>query len=358
MKPLLENTLIAKGATSGPNSNVPLGGYFNLSDDNSCGFGSGRDNVADLLLGPLANNGGFTKTHLPQAGSRAIDNGTGFNAPPTDQRDVRRPQGLAVDVGAVEAVVPLVENGHPYVQYNGWRGFKSANANGGYYRMSNVTNDTVTYKFTGTSIQWITRKASNMGKALVTIDGVSKGTFDLFSSSALWKQQIFFGDLTNAAHTLVIKVTGAKNASATDFNVALDGFFVGSSTTTVQESALAVQYNNWLGTKQSAASGGSYRSNGTLGAVARFRFNGTSILFLTARGPSYGKVNVLIDGVLQSSNLDLYSATPQWQYGFQYSGLSNANHTIEIRPTHTKNASSSGYGVVVDAFSGWFTALP
>ncbi len=140
--------------------------------------------------------------------------------------------------------------------------------------------------------------------------------------------------------------------------LALDGFLVGSSTTAVQESALAIQYNKWLGTKQTSASGGSYRSNGTLGAVARFRFNGTSILFLTARGPGYGKVNVLIDGVLQSSSLDLYAAAQEWRYGFSYSGLTAANHTIEIQPTHTKNASSSGYAVVVDAFSGPITALP
>jgi hypothetical protein len=310
------------------------------------------------LLGPLANNGGFTKTHLPQADSRAIDHGTGFNAPPTDQRGIQRPQGLAVDVGAVEATVPLVENAHPYVQYNGWRGFKSTSANGGYYRMSKGTNDTMTYKFTGTSIKWITRKAANMGKALVTIDGLTRGTYDLYSSSALWNQQIFFGGLTNAAHTLVIKVTGTKNASATDFNVAVDAFLVGSSTTVVQESVLGVQYNSWLGVKQTAASGGSYRNSGNLGAVALFRFSGSAITFITARGPSYGKVNVLIDGVIKSSNLDLYAATQQWKYGFQFAGLTNANHTIEIRPTHTKNASSTGYNVVVDAFSGWFTALP
>jgi uncharacterized delta-60 repeat protein len=255
-------------------------------------------------------------------------------------------------------LVPIIQDKHAYVQYDGWRGFSSANANGGYYRMSKIANETITYPFTGTSIKWITRKGANMGKALVTVDGVNAGTFDLYNSSALWNQQILFSGLATGSHTLVIKVTGTRNANATDFNVALDGFLVGSSTTPVQESAVAVQYNNWKGKNQNAASGGSFRSNGTLGAAALFRFNGPSITFITARGPSYGKVNVLIDGVVKSSNLDLYAASQQWQYGIQYSGLANANHTIEVRPTHTKNASSTGYNVVVDAFSGWFTALP
>ena len=100
-----KNTLIAKG-TSGANCTRAVGGSFNLSDDNSCGFGSGRDNVTDLLLGPLASNGGATQTHLPQTGSRAIDNGTGSGAPSTDQRGVPRPQAAAVDVGAVEVAPP------------------------------------------------------------------------------------------------------------------------------------------------------------------------------------------------------------------------------------------------------------
>lgn len=73
----------------------------NLSNDNSCNFGAGRDNV-DVKLGPLANNGGATQTHLPQAGSPALDGGTNVNAPNVDQRGVARPQGAAFDVGAVE----------------------------------------------------------------------------------------------------------------------------------------------------------------------------------------------------------------------------------------------------------------
>ena len=68
--------------------------------------------------------------------------------------------------------------------------------------------------------------------------------------------------------------------------------------------------------------------------------------------------DIYIDGVLKSSNLDLYAATQQWQYWLNYSGLTNANHTIEVRPTHTKNTKSKGYDVVVDSFTGPVTALP
>ena len=100
---MLKNVLIAKGAT-GSNCGfgiAPSSAQFNLSDDNTCGFGSGRDNV-DLLLGPLADNGGTTQTHLPGPGSPAIGNGANAGCPPNDQRGVMRPQGPLCDVGAVE----------------------------------------------------------------------------------------------------------------------------------------------------------------------------------------------------------------------------------------------------------------
>jgi hypothetical protein len=99
--PTLKNTLIAHGS-KGENCYNLTGSSFSLSDDGSCSFGTGRDNV-NLLLGPLANNGGLTPTHLPQPGSPAIDNAGGADCPPTDQRGFTRAgQGIACDVGAVE----------------------------------------------------------------------------------------------------------------------------------------------------------------------------------------------------------------------------------------------------------------
>ena len=357
---MMLNTLVAKnpGGNFGSSFDTTIFGDHNLSDDNTFGFagrGIGADNVTNLLLGPLANNGGLTMTHMPQPGSAAIDAGTSNGAPSTDQRGVTRPQLAGFDVGAVE-YLPLIDSTSKNIQYDGWVGISDRFASGGYYRASHTANDMISYGFGGTSIKWITRKGPEMGVASVVIDGVNKGNFDLYNSSTLWAQQVLFSGLPSGAHRIAITVTGTKNPLATDSRVAVDGFIVGTST--VQESANDVQYNNWASKSQTAAIGGSYRSNGTLGSFARFNFNGSSISFVTARGPSYGNVNIYIDGVLMSSNIDLYSSTQQWQYTLQYSGLTNANHTIEVRPTHTKNVKAKGYNVVVDAFTGPFTALP
>jgi hypothetical protein len=54
---------------------------------------------ADPLLGPLANNGGSTATHLPAAGSPL--RGAGRGCPATDQRGNPR-DAARCTIGAVE----------------------------------------------------------------------------------------------------------------------------------------------------------------------------------------------------------------------------------------------------------------
>jgi len=63
------------------------------------------NNVAPISanLGALQDNGGPTPTHLPQAGSRAINRGDNANAPATDQRGLSRIAESIIDIGAVEA---------------------------------------------------------------------------------------------------------------------------------------------------------------------------------------------------------------------------------------------------------------
>lgn len=82
---------------------VPLvSGGYNLERDESCGLTGATDQQnTDPLLGPLADNGGPTQTHLPQPGSPLLDAALG-DCPATDQRGLARPIGAACDIGAVE----------------------------------------------------------------------------------------------------------------------------------------------------------------------------------------------------------------------------------------------------------------
>jgi hypothetical protein len=113
------NSIIAGNTSGGTLLNCEAGLFTslgnNLSDDASCFTASGSDLVvANVMLGPLSDNGGPTQTHLPLMASPAIDNGHNATCPRTDQRGVLRPfdgndppDGMAdCDIGAVELPEP------------------------------------------------------------------------------------------------------------------------------------------------------------------------------------------------------------------------------------------------------------
>lgn len=108
----LRNTIVASTAGQ-PNcatqntATIADGGnnlQFGGSVAQSCGAGIPELNP---LLAPLADNGGFSQTLALNAGSPAIDAGSG--CPAADQRGVARPIGPACDIGAHEGpAAPVV----------------------------------------------------------------------------------------------------------------------------------------------------------------------------------------------------------------------------------------------------------
>jgi predicted outer membrane repeat protein len=105
----LLNNIIA--GNTGP-SGRDLSGAFTSQGYNLVGNASGFSftgittgnlvGVTNPALGPLANNGGPTKTHALLAGSPALNAGINAGAPLTDQRGQPRIFGLTIDMGAYE----------------------------------------------------------------------------------------------------------------------------------------------------------------------------------------------------------------------------------------------------------------
>jgi len=86
------------------------------------------------------------------------------------------------------------------------------------------------------------------------------------------------------------------------------------------------------------------------GSRATFTFNGTGVRWIGYRDEWSGIANVYIDGSLKAT-VDTY-ATPYKARVTNYSisGLSSGSHTIVIEATQTRNPSSKGLWLWIDAF--------
>jgi len=133
---VLRNTIVAENLEQGAailgncveESPATVSSFdFNLGDDLTCNL-VGTDDlvVADVLLAPLADNGGPTLTHLPETGSPAIDSGDDAVCPEFDQHGNIRPwdgdgDGQAhCDRGAVEFGAPFFADGFETGDTTGW----------------------------------------------------------------------------------------------------------------------------------------------------------------------------------------------------------------------------------------------
>ena len=91
---ILTNTIIANSPSGGDCSGPITDQGHNLDSDDTCGLNPANGSMpnTDPLLGPLQDNGGPTWTHALLPNSPAIDTGDDAQCPPTDQRNVPRPQ--------------------------------------------------------------------------------------------------------------------------------------------------------------------------------------------------------------------------------------------------------------------------
>ena len=128
----LRSTIVADNSAFQRNSDifgtVQSDGYnliYEFSDGNiSPNPGAGPDFYGHSGLDSLADNGGPTRTHLPQRNSLAIDNGHNFSADSNDQRG----DGFARTVDLPDATYPNAGDGTDIgaVELDGWFQFTMA----------------------------------------------------------------------------------------------------------------------------------------------------------------------------------------------------------------------------------------
>lgn len=305
------------------------------------GLDCGGNCNADIEAGQTV-----TLTASPVAGGSFVGwTGDCSGTAPTCHLLMDQPRSAAAAFAA--ATVTTLDDTDVAVAYNGWRGVADLTSNGGAYRVSAVTNDTLTWKSpTSTSVAWLTRKGPDLGIANVTIDGVDRGSVDLYAAGATGAT-ITYAGLTSKVHTVILRVTGTKNAASSGNGVVLDAFQGDAGTT--QESDPGITFGTWKSVANTSASGGSYRWAAEATAAVTVTFTGSSIDWITTTGGNFGKVNVTLDGANQGV-VDLYTAAQQWQRVLSYGGLAPGVHTMVIQVLNQKNAASGSTKVFMDGF--------
>jgi hypothetical protein len=117
------------------------------------------------------------------------------------------------------------EQDNPDIAYQGtWATLDNAIHSAGSYAYTKTVGSSVTIKFHGTAISYITAKDDIFGVAKVTLDGGTPATVDLYKSGdPVGQQKVWSASgLADSDHTLVIECTGAKNPASGAKYIGLD----------------------------------------------------------------------------------------------------------------------------------------
>ena len=244
--------------------------------------------------------------------------------------------GTGVD-GAAAATVTRYQQNASQLSYSGsWTVRSAAAASNGSYRYANANGASVTVTFSGTRLAWIVKKSPSYGIANVSLDGGSP--VDLYNGTTVYQQKAWETDTLDAGlHTVDIQWTGTRNAAATGTNIGVDAFDVTGTLLGVTRVQQTDQHLGWTGkwTKVSSTSysGGNAWYANSAGSTVTVEFDGTSLTLLGKKGPTYGIVNVAMDGG-PPVPVDLYNPTIIYQQKFWSSGsIAYGHHVVKLEWT-------------------------
>jgi alpha-amylase len=269
---------------------------------------------------------------------------------------------LSVHVSTAFAQVTRIEQNDPSIVYSGnWYSNSSEQHSGGVAALTNARGARATITFNGTGITWVGVIDGWAGLATVYLDGTMK-VIDSYGSSMQYQAPLFvMRGLSAGPHTLSIEVTHERGVNTDGSWVWIDAFHienggavpggVAAGTGRVEESNPALIYfGRWFSNSNPEHSGGSATLATDPGSRVDVHFTGTGISWIAYRDEWSGIARVYIDGQLQSTTDDYQSPTQTRTVLYNVGGLPRGSHTLEIEVTGTRNSSSKGSWIWVDAF--------
>ena len=117
----------------------------------------------------------------------------------------------------------VTDDSSPFLCWDGdWVSQRFSQPVGGTLTYTGDAGATVTFRFSGTGLEYLCTKAFNRGLAEVTIDGAALGTLDLYSREVIWQAPFRFDGLARGEHVAVLRVLGRHNPAARDSVVDVD----------------------------------------------------------------------------------------------------------------------------------------
>ena len=301
----------------------------------SCHAGKGTEVACDL--GPVRRIEVRGVEPLAQAAAFTLTVGGGLGAIHDRARNPVAPV-------AVTFVSPTaIEDGSDALTY-AWRTARAQGASDGTYLVERQPGATLTFRFTGPVVRWVTVTGPQFGRAEVLIDGASRGEVDLSGDVQTFGVQRTFRGLGAGQHEIVIRVTGERGAASDAAHVAVDGFRVGKVSHPSPEVVMT-----WGPLVDHAASAGTSAVSGIAGSRVTFSFSGSRFVWHTFVGPAEGQAKVFVDGVLVRTVSNLARALGRKAWVFD--GLSPGDHVVSIVVVGKGEPGSTGTRVVIDGFS-------
>jgi C1A family cysteine protease len=242
------------------------------------------------------------------------------------------------------------QNANGVVYTGTWSTVSTTSASGSSYARSSSSTATAGFAFNGTGISLVATKGSTMGKANVSIDGGAATVVDLYAATTAYQQTVFTASgLTAGQHTVKISWNSTNAAGKYITLDAVDalGTLVPVSRFEQTDSHL-VYATTWATATGSSYSGSSIATVNASSSVT-IKFSGVSLAVIAAKARSYGRMSISVDGAA-AITVDLYSYTTSYKQVVWSSGiLTNGTHTVKITRLGTKNSSSTGYTIDLDA---------
>jgi hypothetical protein len=269
---------------------------------------------------------------------------------------------LGVSLAFAQGGVTRVDNTDRSITYSGnWYSNSNSAHIGGVAALTNTGGSRATITFTGTGITWIGVADGWAGLATVYLDGNMK-IVDTYGNPTRYQQALYTArGLSNGTHTLSIEITHERDGNTQGSWVWIDAFDIengsavpgGVTATTgrIEENNPALSLvGRWYSNGSAAHSGGNCALATDAGSRITINFNGTGISWIADKDEWSGIARVYLDGALKTT-IDTYQSPSQARtVPYSIGGLASGTHSLTIEATGTRNSSSKGSWVWVDAF--------